>query len=47
MAKIALKLDELVDGKALRRDLAALAEKTGGNGSTPDLPLRQAVAGLM
>ncbi|MGN6766667.1 MAG: [protein-PII] uridylyltransferase, partial [Rhizobiaceae bacterium] len=47
MAKIALKLDELVDGKALRRDLAALAENTGGDGSTPDLRLRQAVAGLL
>jgi [protein-PII] uridylyltransferase len=47
MAKIALKLEELVDGKALRRDLAALAEKAGGDGSTPDLRLRQAVAGFM
>ncbi|MDN5925798.1 MAG: [protein-PII] uridylyltransferase [Hyphomicrobiales bacterium] len=46
MAKIALKLEELIDGKALRSDLAALAEKTAG-GSTPDLRLRQAVAGLM
>jgi [protein-PII] uridylyltransferase len=47
MAKIALKLEDLIDGKALRRDLAALAEKTGGDSSTPDLRLRQAVAGFM
>jgi [protein-PII] uridylyltransferase len=47
MAKIALKFEELIDGKALRGDLATLAAKTGGDGSKLDLKLRQAVAGLL
>jgi [protein-PII] uridylyltransferase len=33
MAKIPLKLDEVIDGAALRRDLRALAAATGGDGS--------------
>ena len=43
MAKTALKLEEMIDGEALRRDLAALAESA--DGSAPEL--RQAVVGLL
>jgi [protein-PII] uridylyltransferase len=35
MAKIALKLDELIDGEALRRDLTALTAATEGDGGSP------------
>ena len=35
MAKIALKLDELIDGAALRRDLTALTAATEGDGGSP------------
>ncbi len=35
MAKIALKLDELIDGEALRRELTALTAATEGDGSSP------------
>ncbi len=35
MAKISLKLDEMVDSGALRRDLAALTADTHGDGSRP------------
>ena len=31
MAKIPLRLDEIVDGEVLRRDLSALAEKGDGD----------------
>jgi [protein-PII] uridylyltransferase len=34
MAKIPLKLDELIDGDALRRDLTALTQQSGGDGSS-------------
>ena len=34
MAKIPLKLDEIVDGEALRRDLSALTAGSGGDGSS-------------
>ena len=33
MAKISLKLDELIDGEALRRDMTALTAATAGDGS--------------
>ncbi|PDQ17796.1 [protein-PII] uridylyltransferase [Mesorhizobium sanjuanii] len=33
MAKIALKLDDLIDGEALRRDMTALTAATAGNGA--------------
>ena len=33
MAKISLKLDELIDGEALRRDMTALTATTAGDGS--------------
>ncbi|WP_187969337.1 [protein-PII] uridylyltransferase [Aquibium microcysteis] len=36
MAKIPLKLDEMIDGTALRRDLTALTAVTGGDGSGPE-----------
>ena len=36
MAKIPLKLDELIDGAALRRDLAALAASAEGDGRQQD-----------
>ena len=36
MAKIPLKLDELIDGDALRRELTALTEKSGGDGSSAE-----------
>ena len=35
MAKISLKLDEIIDGDALRRDLTALTAATAGDGSGP------------
>ena len=35
MAKIPLKLNELIDCAALRRDLAALTAATGGDGASP------------
>jgi [protein-PII] uridylyltransferase len=35
MAKIPLKLEEMVDGEALRRALTALTAETGGDGSSP------------
>jgi len=34
MAKIPLKLNEIIDGEALRRDLAALTAASGGDGSS-------------
>ncbi len=37
MAKIPLKLEELIDGEALRRDLTALTAETGGDGSSLDV----------
>ncbi|MBN9036991.1 MAG: [protein-PII] uridylyltransferase [Rhizobiales bacterium] len=37
MAKIPLKLNEIVDGAALRADLAALAAANGGDGSAPQV----------
>jgi len=33
MAKISLKLDELIDGEALRREMTALTAATAGDGS--------------
>ena len=33
MAKISLKLDELIDGEALRREMTALTRATAGDGS--------------
>lgn len=33
MAKISLKLDELIDGEALRREMTALTTATDGDGS--------------
>jgi [protein-PII] uridylyltransferase len=38
MAKIPLRLDEIVDGEALRRDLSALAKGRDGDGSSPPMP---------
>ena len=35
MAKIPLKLDEMIDGAALRRDIAALVAEAGGDGASP------------
>src|SRR5690554_5922312 len=35
MAKISLKLDEIVDGAKLRRDLTALTDATHGDGTSP------------
>ena len=35
MAKLPLRLDELIDGEALRRDLTALTADTQGDGSSP------------
>jgi [protein-PII] uridylyltransferase len=37
MAKIPLKLEEMIDGLALRRDLTALTAATGGEGSSPEV----------
>jgi [protein-PII] uridylyltransferase len=45
MAKTSLKLDEMIDRKALRRDLAGLTESIGVDGSA--MQLRQAVAGML
>ncbi len=45
MAKIPLRLDELIDGDALRRDLTALTEKSDGDGSSP--AIRAAVLQIM
>ncbi|RVB24450.1 hypothetical protein ENZ76_09820, partial [Mesorhizobium sp. M7A.F.Ca.CA.002.10.1.1] len=33
MARISLKLDELIDGEALRREMTALTAGTAGDGS--------------
>ena len=35
MAKTSLKLEEMIDGEALRRDLTALTVADSGDGSTP------------
>ena len=35
MAKISLKLDELIDGDALRREMTALTAASAGNGAAP------------
>ena len=35
MARIPLKLEKMVDGEALRRELTALTASTGGDGSSP------------
>ncbi|HMM64490.1 MAG TPA: bifunctional uridylyltransferase/uridylyl-removing protein, partial [Mesorhizobium sp.] len=45
MARIPLRLDELVDGAALRRDLAALTDAPHGDGSAP--AVRAAVLRLL
>jgi [protein-PII] uridylyltransferase len=45
MAKIPLKLDEIVDGEALRAALAALTEPHGGDGSRAEV--RKAVIALL
>jgi len=37
MAKIPLKLDELIDGEALRREMTALTAETGGDGSASEI----------
>ncbi|APH70499.1 [protein-PII] uridylyltransferase [Aquibium oceanicum] len=37
MAKTALKLDEMIDGEALRRELTALTLADSGDGSTPEI----------
>ncbi|MEO3386548.1 [protein-PII] uridylyltransferase [Mesorhizobium sp. CAU 1741] len=37
MAKIPLKLEEIVDGAALRHDMSALTAKTGGDGSRTEV----------
>ncbi len=37
MAKISLKLDHLIDGDVLRRDLTALTSATDGDGSSPSV----------
>lgn len=34
MAKIPLKLDEIIDGKTLREELSALTAETNGDGSS-------------
>ncbi|HVW54090.1 MAG TPA: [protein-PII] uridylyltransferase [Rhizobiaceae bacterium] len=36
MLKVPLKLDQLIDGEALRQDLAALAGEAGGHGSSTE-----------
>ena len=43
MAKIPLRLDEIVDGDALRRELSALAEKRDGDSA----PVRAASVRLL
>ena len=45
MAKPSLKLDQLIDGEALRRDLAELTVVSNGDGSAP--PVRTAVLHLL
>jgi len=45
MAKIPLKLDEMIDGNALRRELTAVTAATGGDGSGTDA--RSAVLQLL
>jgi [protein-PII] uridylyltransferase len=45
MAKPSLKLDQLIDGEALRRDLAELTAASNGDGSAP--PVRTAVLQLL
>src|SRR5215472_13731216 len=45
MAKIPLRLEEIVDGEGLRRDLDALAESRGGDGSSTEV--RTAVRQLL
>ncbi|TAN11463.1 MAG: [protein-PII] uridylyltransferase, partial [Rhizobiaceae bacterium] len=45
MLKVPLKLDQLVDGNALRQDLAALVGKEGGSGSATGL--RASVVSLL
>ncbi|MDX8453217.1 [protein-PII] uridylyltransferase [Mesorhizobium sp. VK9D] len=45
MAKISLKLDEIIDGDALRRDLTALTAASAGDGSGP--AVRTAVLQLL
>ncbi len=45
MAKLPLRLDELIDGEALRRDLTALTADTQGDGSSP--AVRSAVLNLL
>ncbi|MDG4873708.1 [protein-PII] uridylyltransferase [Mesorhizobium sp. WSM4935] len=45
MAKISLKLDEIIDGDALRRDLTALTAASAGDGSSP--AVRTAVLQLL
>ena len=40
MAKIPLRLEELIDGAALRRDLTALTEAFDGDGSLPDVRVK-------
>ena len=45
MAKLPLRLDELIDGAALRRDLTALTADTQGDGSSP--AVRAAVLNLL
>src|SRR5919108_5025108 len=37
MAKIPLRLEEIIDGEALRRELDALAESRGGDGSSAEV----------
>ncbi len=37
MAKIPLKLNEIIDGEALRRDLTALTAENAGDGSSPEI----------
>ncbi|QDC01897.1 [protein-PII] uridylyltransferase [Mesorhizobium sp. 8] len=45
MAKLPLRLEELIDGAALRRDLTALTAETQGDGSSP--AVRAAVLSLL
>jgi [protein-PII] uridylyltransferase len=45
MAKISLKLDEIIDGDALRRDMTALTAASAGDGSGP--AIRSAVLQLL
>ena len=45
MAHIALHLDQIIDGKALRRALTALTALSGGEGSSQ--PVRAAAVALL